>query len=392
MVELKELMEGTSLGGEYTVEEWIGYDGTGTFLTARRTDGERVLIKAVSTQEAHAESQFDAWRRLRDLRHTNLLDLHDVGRGEVEGHYFIYGVFQNPDDILMSLLEKGPLSEAETRSVLQATVEALRYLHGRGLVHGAVTPDHVVGVGEIVKLATDVTQESDSPEARMEDVRQLGEMVRTLRAPEALGEPLATIARQATGSVRWTMAEIGEVLNAPPTPPAPPAPHVPSTEAAAPSRPFPKWIVAGVAAVMFGLVGFSLLRRSDEAQPLPPAPTPVAARVGPSNPTPTPAVSAPPAPTPTKAVVPPQSRSSASAMWRVIAFTYRSHDLAAKKAKQINDRWPGLHAVVFAPKTLRGYYLVALGDRMEREEATSLLNKARRLGLPRDAYVQNYSE
>jgi hypothetical protein len=79
-------------------------------------------------------------------------------------------------------------------------------------------------------------------------------------------------------------------------------------------------------------------------------------------------------------------------MWRVIAFTYRSRDLAAKKVKQINDRWPGLHAVVFAPKSLRGYYLVALGDRMEREDATSLLNKARRLGLPRDAYVQNYSE
>src|SRR5215471_2790594 len=95
MVELKELMEGTSLGGEYTVEGWIGYDGTGTFLTARRMDGDRVLIKAVSTREAHAESQFAAWRRLRDLHHKNLLDLHDVGRGEVEGHHFIYGVFQN---------------------------------------------------------------------------------------------------------------------------------------------------------------------------------------------------------------------------------------------------------------------------------------------------------
>ena len=76
----------------------------------------------------------------------------------------------------------------------------------------------------------------------------------------------------------------------------------------------------------------------------------------------------------------------------MIAFTYRSRDMAAKKAKQINSRWPDLRAAVFAPKEVRGYYLVALGDAMNREEATRLQHKAHSLGLPRDTYVQNYRE
>jgi hypothetical protein len=79
-------------------------------------------------------------------------------------------------------------------------------------------------------------------------------------------------------------------------------------------------------------------------------------------------------------------------VWRVIAFTYRSRDIAVQKANQINEKWPDMRAVVFAPKQLRGYYLVALGDRMTREDAAQLQRKARGMGLPRDTYIQNYSE
>jgi len=78
--------------------------------------------------------------------------------------------------------------------------------------------------------------------------------------------------------------------------------------------------------------------------------------------------------------------------WRVIAFTYNSHDMAAKKAKQINDRWPELHATVLAANDRRGYFLVALGGPMKAEEATRLQRRARGLGLPRDTYVQNMTE
>ncbi len=155
-----------------------------------------------------------------------------MGRSELAGISYIYGVFEYPDDVLAPALEQGPLSELETRGVLEAVLAGLRYLHGQGLVHGAVDPDHIVAVGEKVKLATDGLRESDDLEGHPEDVRQLGELVRRLRAPEPLSEPLATIVRHATAvdaRQRWTLAEIAREIETPPTvtPVVPAMPTVP---------------------------------------------------------------------------------------------------------------------------------------------------------------------
>ena len=79
-------------------------------------------------------------------------------------------------------------------------------------------------------------------------------------------------------------------------------------------------------------------------------------------------------------------------MWRVIAFTYRSRDAAARKVRDLNRQHPGVNAAVFLPKDKRGYYLVSLGGRMTHEEAVRLQRRARGKGLPRDLYVQNYSQ
>jgi hypothetical protein len=47
---------------------------------------------------------------------------------------------------------------------------------------------------------------------------------------------------------------------------------------------------------------------------------------------------------------------------------------------------------VFSPAQKMGYYLVALGGRMTREDAVRLQKKARATGLAPDVYVQNYLE
>jgi hypothetical protein len=127
-----------------------------------------------------------------------------------------------------------------------------------------------------------------------------------------------------------------------------------------------------VAILLFSILLFNL-RRKPEA----PAFTPVSA----------------PKPAPVQDLTPPPvtaPRPSSPAVWRVIAFTYRSREAADKKVKQINGKWPDLHAEVFSPKGRHGYYLVALGDGMTRDDATRLQRKARGKGLPRDTYVQNY--
>jgi hypothetical protein len=477
MVDFNVLREGMSLGDAYTLEHFIRHDPEGAFFAVLAGDGEQLLVKLVSEQHPEAERRFDTWQRSRQLRHPHLLHLRDTARCELAGDNYIYGVFEYPDDILAQALEQGPLSEPETRGVLEAVVAALRYLHSQGMVHGAVDPDHIVAVGDNVKLATDALRESDDLEGHPEDVRQLGELVRGLRFPEPLSDPLAIIARHATAAdprQRWTLAEIARVIESAPTAttvastmpvtispavtpvarampepvppivtsvepgmtapvwsamtpvepamqaPVPPVvipvePVIPasvqsvrtSVEPAMPasvppvmtpaepvmpasfprvrgkadaSSPegFPKWIIAGVAILLFFILILNLRHKRDVAPDIKPAIAPVAsAGRAAVRPIPPPAATAQP---------------SSRGMWRVIAFTFRSREMAAKKAKQIDARWPGLRAAVFAPKGRRGYYLVALGNGMNREEATRVQHKARSLGLPHDTYVQNYSE
>jgi hypothetical protein len=136
------------------------------------------------------------------------------------------------------------------------------------------------------------------------------------------------------------------------------------------------------------ILALNFTRRSEVAtQP------PVASVSAPaSSPVPAPppvAKSAAPKPAPTK--VADRAAAGGDAVWRVIAFTYRTSDAAAKKVQRINKDHPGINAAVFSPSGKSGYYLVSLGGRMTREEAERLRRSARGKGLPRDLYVQNYS-
>src|SRR5271166_474474 len=105
MVDFKALGEGVSLGGVYTLEQCIRHDRAGACFAALTGDGERLLIKLAPEQDPDAERQFATWRRSRHLRHAHLQDLRDVGRCELEGNSYIYGVFEYPDDVLAPALE-----------------------------------------------------------------------------------------------------------------------------------------------------------------------------------------------------------------------------------------------------------------------------------------------
>lgn len=76
--------------------------------------------------------------------------------------------------------------------------------------------------------------------------------------------------------------------------------------------------------------------------------------------------------------------------WRVVAFTYRREDQAQKKALSLSQRYPELKPDVFSP-TGRAPWLVTVGGVLQRDTAYALAHQARRMGLPRDTYAQNYT-
>jgi hypothetical protein len=73
----------------------------------------------------------------------------------------------------------------------------------------------------------------------------------------------------------------------------------------------------------------------------------------------------------------------------VIAFTYNREDQAQHKVEEIALSHPDLSPSVFTP-TGHAPFLVALGPAMSREDAFALSGKAKREGLPKDIYAQNY--
>ncbi len=90
---------------------------------------------------------------------------------------------------------------------------------------------------------------------------------------------------------------------------------------------------------------------------------------------------------------PPNSASLASSaagdrVWRVVVYTYRHRSQAEHKAQVVNQRFPQLHADVYAARG--GAWLVTVGGTMTREEAFAERGQAVRMGLPRDTYAQNF--
>jgi hypothetical protein len=415
MTHLREHWEGVSLSGDYTLEQWLGGDDSAAFFrTAPAPDGRRAVVKLVPEAVVDATATLDLWHRTRQLRHPNLIELLDCGRADHGGEIVLYAVYESPDDTLAAALSRSPLNPQESREVLDSVLDALRYLHAQGLVLGALDADHIVAVGDRIKLSTGALRDANTSAAFRKDVRLLGDLwQQALMAASPKSSEIAAHAADPNPQTRWTLAEILAALNAPlptvplPAPPlaisspvsvtpvpalpvsGPPTvvrndgPALPPSHRRPPERatayPFLKWIVAGAAGVLLLIVGLnrprpaSVATQSQVASVSLPAETPV------------------PAPLP-RAGAPRPSPAAGKEMWRVIAFTYRSRDAAAKKAQELNQHRASLNATVFSPKDKRGYYLVSLGGRMTHEEAMRLQHSARGKGLPRDLYVQNYAE
>jgi hypothetical protein len=92
----------------------------------------------------------------------------------------------------------------------------------------------------------------------------------------------------------------------------------------------------------------------------------------------------------TNPVAPVQQRTfGSSGSWRVIAFTYSQEEMARQKAAAIAQEHPDLNPTVFTPNG-RSPYLVTLGGQMSKQDAFAFSGKAKREGMPKDTYAQNY--
>jgi len=180
---------GRVVDGKFALLEWLGpSDAGGVFLA--ELDGlpwKRAAVEFVPADAEDAETLTAAWALGTTLSHPHLIRSIDFGRCAIDSSFLIYRVSENPEEVLSEILPLRPLTPAEAGEMLAPIVDALTYLHDKGIVHGHVKPANILVVEDRVKLSSRCLHVSGKP-AKHAAARCIYD------APETSSEPLSPAA------------------------------------------------------------------------------------------------------------------------------------------------------------------------------------------------------
>jgi TonB family protein len=149
--------ESQVVNGVFPLRRFLGRSNHSVvFLTeCRRQNLPNAAIKIIPEDPAHAELQLARWRAAADLSHPHLMQLLDAGRCKLGGHPFLFVVTEYAEQNLAQLLPHRGLTSEEAREMLTPALDALAFLHGKGLVQGQLQPPNLLVVNDRLTLSID---------------------------------------------------------------------------------------------------------------------------------------------------------------------------------------------------------------------------------------------
>lgn len=283
-----KIWEGRTVDGKFPLLRWVGRsDHSAVFLTD--VGGPQKAVIKLIAASLNADRQLSRWAAAAKLSHPHLIHLIEMGRCRFDGTPLLFLVMEYAEEDLSQIIPQRALTPAEVGDMLPPVLDALSYLHSRGLVHSRVRPSNILAVGDHLKLSTDRVYprgESDeklaapsiydAPELAAGeiypaiDVWSLGvTLVEVLTqncpanntneqkdpvVPEGVSEPFRSIAREALHRQvkhRCTVSDIKAWR--PPQQPAPPPPGTEMPVSEKPARGPWRWLV--LIALLFITVG-----------------------------------------------------------------------------------------------------------------------------------------
>jgi serine/threonine-protein kinase Stk1 len=240
--------QGQVIGGRYPLLQWLGgSELSGVFLTELAGDQpQKAAIRLTLVDGPEAEAQLVRWAEANALSHPHLMRLLHAGRCQIGNDRLIYAVTEYAEEKLSEILPERALTTAEAREMLGPVLDALAYLHEKGLVHGRLKPSKIMVINDQVKLSIEDVQSAgklgrlgevndvnDAPECAAgtilpaSDLWALGAtLVEALTqhppvwerssqsdpvVPESMAEPFAGIAREALHVDPVRRCSLGEV-------------------------------------------------------------------------------------------------------------------------------------------------------------------------------------
>jgi TonB family protein len=157
--------EGRLVDGKYPLRQWLGgSDHSAVFVTERPDQpSQKAAIKLTDAALIDLDRELAWLREATKLSHPHLLSTFDAGSCRLDGTTVMYALMEYAEEDLSQILPQRPLSPEEVSQMLPPLLDALSYLHGKGLVHTRIRPSNVLASADQLKLSTDHVMAAGQP-------------------------------------------------------------------------------------------------------------------------------------------------------------------------------------------------------------------------------------
>ena len=302
--DVSKTWEGQIIDGKFPLRRWLGGSGhSAVFLTDwSGHESQNAAIKLIPANVPDLESQRTRLELSAGLSHPHLIRVFQSGYCVL--HNVFYILMEYADEDLSQVLPQRALTPAETSEMLPFVLDALSYIHRRGLVHGHIKPSNIMGVANQLKVSSDGLYRThtkngvavdpsvyDAPEAAAGDISPAMDvwsvgvtLVAALTQrppvwggaeqtepilPDTIPQPFRDIATACLKQIPQQRTSIDDIVSRLRRPAATVQPEVAKSQASLAKGRIAALIVIGLALVAL-LVGYRVSNRHPVA-PLPPA-------------------------------------------------------------------------------------------------------------------------